>query len=149
SFFSATLLLRGEILFLNCRGWEHELRIFRIAFTGDFLDADGRCAYTTEGLDRLDAAADVRYHYISDQQPRRDDPDYWRRFYALEVTAEHIADVDGLVVLRPWVKAETFANGAANLVVIGRSGTGYDKIDLVACTKNGVAVFNVPTALDH
>src|SRR5262249_23872903 len=35
------------------------------------------------------------------------------------------------------------------LVVIGRSGAGYDKIDLAACTEHGVAVFNAPMALNH
>ena len=43
----------------------------------------------------------------------------------------------------------TFADGAGDLCVIGRSGAGYDKIDLDACTKNGVAVFNAPLALNH
>ena len=33
--------------------------------------------------------------------------------------------------------------------MIGRSGAGYDKIDLDACTENGVAVFNAPMALNH
>ena len=43
----------------------------------------------------------------------------------------------------------TFASGAGDLFVIGRSGAGYDKIDLKACTENGVAVFNSPMALNH
>jgi phosphoglycerate dehydrogenase-like enzyme len=53
------------------------------------------------------------------------------------------------VVLRPSIKPSVFAAGADSLVVIGRSGAGYDKIDLTACTKHGVAVFNAPTALRH
>ena len=71
------------------------------------------------------------------------------RLYSLEVRPEHIRQVDGLVVLRPWVKKSTFAAGAGDLFVIGRSGAGYDKIDLAACTENGVAVFNAPLALNH
>src|SRR5262249_3080000 len=43
----------------------------------------------------------------------------------------------------------TFARGAADLVVVGRSGVGYDKIDLEACTDNDVALFNAPAALNH
>ena len=62
---------------------------------------------------------------------------------------EHIADVDGLVVLRPWVKREAFARGASRLLAIGRSGAGYDKIDVAACTENDVALFNAPRALNH
>ena len=128
---------------------EQATRKFRIAFTGDFLDTDGRSAYPTEGLDELDRSSHVEYRYLDDLRPHSGDPGYWKRFYSLEVTPDHICDVDGLVVLRPWVKASVFARGAADLVVIGRSGAGYDKIDLAACTKNGVAVFNVPAALDH
>ena len=47
------------------------------------------------------------------------------------------------------MKRSTFADGAGDLVVIGRSGAGYDKIDLEACTEHGVAVFNAPLALNH
>src|SRR5262249_28717835 len=89
------------------------------------------------------------YHFIREQAPRPDDPGYWQRFYSLEVKPEHIADVDGLVVLRPWVKRGTFARGAGDLVVIGRSGAGYDKIDVAACTENDVALFTAPLALNH
>src|SRR5262249_12252361 len=74
---------------------------------------------------------------------------YWSLLYSLEVTPALIRDVDGLGVLRPWVKRSTFAAGAEDLVVIGRSGAGYDKIDLAACTEHGVAVFNAPMALNH
>src|SRR5262249_45436019 len=91
----------------------------------------------------------VRWQFITELAPRVNDRDYWSRLYSLEVRPEHIANVDGLVVLRPWVKRSTFASGADNLVVIGRSGAGYDKMDLEACTEHGVAVFNAPLALNH
>ncbi len=126
-----------------------DVRTFRVALTGDFLDADGRLAYGDSGTSLLAAVPFVRYHFLEEQQPRRDDPAYWERFYSMEVAAEQIAGVDGLIVLRPWVKRVTFARGAADLVVIGRSGAGYDKIDVAACTDNDVAVFNVPNVLDH
>ena len=35
--------------------------------------------------------------------------------------------MDGLVVLRPWIKRSTFAAGADDLVVIGRSGAGLNE----------------------
>src|SRR5207247_103847 len=60
-----------------------------------------------------------------------------------------IEGIDGLVVLRPWVGQNVFANGAGDLVVIGRSGVGFDKIDVAACTANDVALFNAPLALNH
>ncbi len=125
------------------------MRTFRIAMTGDYLDATGAVAYGDVGLDRLDACPFVRRHFVTDLAPRPGDDAYWSRLYSLEVTPEHIRDVDGLVVLRPWIKRGTFAAGAGDLTVIGRSGAGYDKIDLAACTEHGVAVFNAPMALNH
>jgi phosphoglycerate dehydrogenase-like enzyme len=122
---------------------------FRIAFTGDFLDESGAVAYGDIGLDRLASRSSVRSHFITDLSPKPGDSGYWARLYSLEVAPEHIKGVDGLVVLRPWVKRSTFSEGAADLVVIGRSGAGYDKIDLDACTEHGVAVFNAPMALNH
>ena len=125
------------------------MRDFRIAFTGDFLDESGSVAYGDIGLDRLadQPVASLAFHHRSGPEAGRSG--YWTRLYSLEVTPDHIKGVDGLVVLRPWVKRSTFAEGAADLVVIGRSGAGYDKIDLDACTEHGVAVFNAPMALNH
>lgn len=122
---------------------------FRVALTGDFLNETGTVAYRDIRLDLLQNAPFIAYHFLRDQAPGKDDPEYWNRFYSLEVTPEHIAGVNGLIVLRPWIKRSTFGRGAGDLVVIGRSGAGYDKIDLAACTENDVAVFNVPGALTH
>ena len=125
------------------------MRTFRVALTGDFLKADGSSAYGDIRLDLLERAPFIRYGFVKDHAPRPDDPGYWNRLYSLEVAPEHIADIDGLVVLRPWIKRSAFARGAARLVAIGRSGAGYDKIDVAACTDNDVALFNAPHALNH
>jgi len=125
------------------------MRVFRVALTGDFLDESGAVAYGNIGLDRLASQPYIRRHFVTDLAPRPNDKGYWSRLYSLEITPDHIKDVDGLVVLRPWVKRSTFGSGAGDLVVIGRSGAGYDKIDLAACTEHGVAVFNAPLALNH
>jgi phosphoglycerate dehydrogenase-like enzyme len=125
------------------------LPVFRIALTGDFLDESGAVAYGDISLGRLERCLHVRYRFLTDLAPKPGDSAYWSRLYSLEVAPEHIRDVDGLVVLRPWVKRSTFAAGADDLVVIGRSGAGYDKIDLPVCIEHGVAVFNVPMALNH
>ena len=125
------------------------MRVFQVALTGDFLNESGDVAYGAIGLGLLANCPFVRHRFITDLAPLPHDPSYWERLYSLEVTAEHIKGIDGLVVLRPWVKRSTFAAGAADLVVIGRSGAGYDKIDLAACTGHGVAVFNAPMALNH
>jgi phosphoglycerate dehydrogenase-like enzyme len=86
---------------------------------------------------------------LKEQSPQPHDPSYWTRLYSLEVTPDQIEGIDGLVVLRPWVKRAAFSRGAKDLLIIGRSGTGYDKIDLAACTENDVALFNAPHALRH
>jgi phosphoglycerate dehydrogenase-like enzyme len=120
-----------------------------VALTGDFLDASGNPAYGDAGLPLLQSAPFITHHFIREHAPVAGDPSYWARFYSLELTPEQIADVDGLIVLRPRVKAATFAHGAENLVVIGRSGAGYDKVDVAACTANDVLLFNAPLALNH
>jgi len=125
------------------------LRVFQVALTGDFLDEQGSPAYGTSGLECLSRYPYLRWRFLTDQAPRAGDSGYWSHLYSLEIAPEYIRDVDGLIVLRPWVTPGTFAAGADNLVAIGRSGAGYDKIDLAACTEQGVAVFNAPMALNH
>ncbi|HEY7313931.1 MAG TPA: NAD(P)-dependent oxidoreductase [Gemmataceae bacterium] len=125
------------------------MRPFRIALSGDYLNEAGESAYGDLGWSSWDSQPCIRYRFLTEQAPRPDDRGYWDRFYSLEITPEQIADIDGLVVVRPWVQRAAFRDGAANLVVIGRSGAGYDKIDLDACTENDVALFNAPLALNH
>jgi phosphoglycerate dehydrogenase-like enzyme len=125
------------------------MQSFQVALTGDFLTESGVSAYGDIGLGILESVPYVRHHFLTDLAPKSNDAAYWDRLYSLEITPEHIAGVNGLIVLRPWVKRSAFARGAENLVVIGRSGAGYDKIDLNACTEHDVAVFNVPGVLDH
>src|SRR5262245_23790124 len=117
------------------------MRSFQVALTGDFLNAKGEVPYGNIGLDLIRACPHMRYRFIQELAPSDDDDSYWSRLYALEVTGNHIRDVHGLIVLRPWVKRSTFESGADSLLVIGRSGAGYDKIDLTACTENDVALF--------
>lgn len=121
---------------------------FRIALTGDFLDETGRPAYGDLGLPLLESSSSIRYHFLVDQAPEGD-ASYWEKLYSLKVEPRHIADIEGLIVLRPWITRVTFAGGAPTLTVIGRSGAGYDKIDVEACTENDVALFNVPLGLHH
>ncbi len=122
---------------------------FRLALTGDFLDEAGTSAYGDIRLDLLDAEPRIQYRFLRDQQPSAADTAYWVRLYSMEIEPRHLEGIDGLIVLRPWIKASTFARGAETLTVIGRSGAGYDKIDVAACTANDVALFNAPLALNH
>ena len=88
------------------------MRTFRISLTGDFLDESGALAYGEAGLGRLEGQAHVRWHFLTDLAPKPGDSAYWSRLYSLEVAPDHIRDVDGLAVLRPWVTRSTFASAA-------------------------------------
>jgi phosphoglycerate dehydrogenase-like enzyme len=125
------------------------MRPFKILLTGDYLSESGRVEPSDIGLDVLDDAPNVQAGFLLDQKPDSSDPTYWDRLYSLEIKPHHIAEANGLVVCRPWVKASAFSSGAENLLVIGRAGAGYDKIDLEACTANDVAVFYSPDTLTH
>jgi phosphoglycerate dehydrogenase-like enzyme len=125
------------------------MRNFRIALTGDYLNERGELASGEIGLSLIADVSYIHHHFITDLAPQPNDPGYWSRFYSLEVTPEHIKDVDALIVLRPWIKPSPFADGAETLTVIGRAGAGYDKIDVAVCTANDVALFNSPDSLTH
>ena len=125
------------------------MRVFTISYTGDYLNERGEVVYEDLCLDLLECVPYVRYGFLTDQKPLPGDPAYWERLYSLEVAPEHVAQSNGLVIFRPWVKASAFAGGAEHLVAIGRAGAGYDKIDLEVCTANDVAVFNAPDTLTH
>jgi len=115
------------------------VRKFRIALTGDFLNEQGASAYGDLSWSLWNDKPYIQYHFLKEQSPRAGDPLYWSQLYSMHITPEQIDGINGLVVLRPWVKRSAFANGARDLVGIGRSGTGYDKVDLAACTENAVA----------
>jgi len=125
------------------------MQIFNLFFTGDYLNESGQVALGDICLDLLDKAPHIKRGFLLDQKPPPNDSSYWDRLYSMEIQPHHIAEANGLVVLRPWIKPAAFAHGAENLVVIGRAGAGFDKINLDACTANDVAVFNAPDTLTH
>lgn len=125
------------------------MRTFRLALTGDYLNAEGGLADGDISLELIDEVPYIDYHFLESLAPKPGDTEYYKNFYSLEVAPEHIAEIDGLVVLRPWIKPSAFVNGADQLVAIARAGAGYDKIDVEACTDNDVVLFNAPDALTH
>lgn len=122
--------------------------MFQLLLSGDLLDADGN-PIGDLSLDLLSTEPSIQYSFIESQRPRRDDPRYQDRLYEMQIEPGDVAAADAMIVCRPWVKSTAFSNGAARLVGIGRSGIGYDKIDLEACTQNDVVVFNSPYGLTH
>ena len=124
---------------------------FRVLYTGDYLDVDGRV--TVSGgdiaLDLYESAPWISQEYLRDQQPRAGDDAYWSNIYSMAISSKHVRAANGIVIFRPWVKPAAFVEGSDNLVVIGRAGAGCDKIDMAACTAADVAVFNAPDTLTH
>lgn len=125
------------------------MRTFNVFYTGDYLDENGNVVYGEIGQALLEAKPWIKHGFLLDQKPGKDEAEYWDRVYTLEISPKHIAEANGLIIFRPWVKASAFSQGADNLVVIARAGAGYDKIDLEACTAHDVAVFNAPDTLTH
>jgi len=125
------------------------MRTFRLAITGDYLDAQGKIAYGDIGFSAIETCPFIDHHYIADHMPSANDPAYWDRLYSMEVMPAHLRDMDGLIVLRPYIRASAFAEGVPDLTVIGRAGAGYDKIDVQACTDHDVLLFNLPNSLNH
>ena len=80
------------------------MRTFRLAISGDILNAQGNDAYGGLPLDDLDRTHAIDWHFTRDHGPQPGDRDYWSRFYSLEVEPRHLQDLDGYVLLRPWLK---------------------------------------------
>jgi phosphoglycerate dehydrogenase-like enzyme len=106
---------------------------FHLVFTRDFLNEAGELAYGDIGLGFLDESPLIDYRFL----PTYDEV----------VPPEQIAGAEGLATIYAHVTAGTLAQGAEHLTVIGRCGAGYDRIDVPACTRAGVALVNAPLAL--
>ena len=102
--------------------------VFRIGVTRDFLRPDG-----TSDLDNianpLFDRAGLQWEYIAENTPA--------------LTGAQVRDYDALLVLGTAITAETFV-GAERLAIIARFGVGYDKVDVAACTENGVLLTIAP-----
>lgn len=122
---------------------------FRLAISGDILNEEGEDAYGGLPLDSLNTAKQITYRFTREHAPRAGDREYWHRFYSLEMSADQLANTDGLILLRPRLGRGTLEAVAERLVAVGRSGAGYDKVDVAACTDCGVVLYNAPLALRH
>jgi len=122
---------------------------FTVNYTGDYLDVAGHPTTPEMAFELYADTPCIQPGFLTDQSPTPGDTAYWERLYDLEITPEHVAISDAIVILRPWVRATAFAQGAQRLTVIGRAGKGTDKIDLDACTRHDIAVFNAPDTLTH
>ena len=124
-------------------------RQFQVVLSGDFLNEQGVDAYGGLPLQHLAADPRIAWRFLVEQGPQPGDLDYWNRFYSLEMTAAQLAGVDGLILLRPRLTAAVIEQVAHQLVVVARSGAGYDKVDVDALTRHNILLTNAPLALDH
>jgi phosphoglycerate dehydrogenase-like enzyme len=108
---------------------------FRVGLDRGFLNAEGKLAWGSIGVEPLEAAPEVEVAFL---------PEHVRAFAPADIRGWQ-----GLILGGPIVDRATFAEGAADLVVIARAGVGYDQIDVDALTDNDVALCTTPAASRH
>jgi phosphoglycerate dehydrogenase-like enzyme/2-keto-3-deoxy-L-rhamnonate aldolase RhmA len=106
---------------------------FKVALTGDFVDAAGQPRYRDIGLG-LFTGTGVEVHSFPEHRP--------------EIAAEQLARANGVIVLTPRVSAASLAK-SDDLLAIGRFGVGYDSVNVSACTAADVLLFIAAGAVDR
>ncbi len=102
---------------------------FRITFSADFLDEQGRLAFPDIGLSLLEGVPNLAYRIL--------------REYRVEYIPDQFKDCDVLISLKPKITAASL-DGVERLCAIGRCGVGYDNVDLKSCTEHDIAVYITP-----
>ena len=102
--------------------------VFRVGVTRDFLKPDGTSDLEPIAGPMFDEAG-LDWEYIAEDTP--------------ELTAQQVQDYNALLVLGTGITAATLT-GADRLTIIARFGVGYDKVDVPACTENGVLLTIAP-----
>jgi len=101
---------------------------FRVGVTRDFLKPDGTLGFGDIGLSLLDEGG-VDWEFLAQDTPT--------------LNPDQVQGYDALLVLAPAVTAHTL-EGADRLTIVARFGVGYDKVDVEACSKNGVMLTITP-----
>jgi phosphoglycerate dehydrogenase-like enzyme len=110
---------------------------FEVGFSEDFVGPRGELVWGPDlGVGPLEAAPEL----VS-----------WRILPGSrgQIGPEHLAAVDGLVLLAPRLPASAFVGAEPRVLVVGRHGVGYDAVDVDACTANDVALFTTPASSRH
>jgi D-3-phosphoglycerate dehydrogenase len=102
---------------------------FRVGVTRDLLPHRDTLGPTGVGLDVLDAADGVEWEFIAERVD--------------SLRPSDIAPYDALFVLGCGVPAESL-DVADKLSIVARFGVGYDRVDVDACTRNGVLLTITP-----
>ena len=102
---------------------------FRVGITRDALNADGELRLGEIGLSMFDDVEGVEWEFLPEDAP--------------ELSSEMIQGYDALLVFGRWVTTAAL-DGADNLTIVARFGVGYDRVDVDACTRNGVFLTITP-----
>lgn len=105
---------------------------YRTALTADEVEPDGRSTYGDLGLQRL-ADAGIGWHVLGE--------------HVSPVPAEQLDGVHSVVAMAHAAFTDETVSKAPDLRHIARFGSGFDMIDIDACTRQGVVVTNTPEAL--
>src|SRR3712207_4192562 len=101
---------------------------FRVALSGDFVNAHGQPAFPDFDLGPLEREPNLEFAFL----PRGE-----------TVQAEDLEGFDALILLVPRITRESFPDDG-QLAVVARFGVGFDTVDVDACTDNGVALVTTP-----
>jgi D-3-phosphoglycerate dehydrogenase len=107
---------------------------FRLGFTRDCINPDGRTAFDPAALEPLKRAAPgVAFEFMDQATPA--------------ITPEQARRYDAIVAMRPATTRESLAGEDRRLKLVARFGVGFDNVDVPACTAAGVIVANTPEAV--
>jgi phosphoglycerate dehydrogenase-like enzyme len=111
-------------------------RRMRIVASGDYLHTMGPETPETMGFGayrEAEARLDLRFLPSGPQ--------------TAAVPGAGLAGADALLMLGQYLRRADIEQAAGTLALVARAGVGVDKIDIEACTANGVLLFNAPDAL--
>lgn len=105
--------------------------IYRVGITRDCLKADGSGPiFDPAAFGVLDRAPGVEYEFLPEARPR--------------ITADDAGRYDAIMALMPVLTAESLGRTDLRLRHIARFGSGYDTVDVAACTRTGILVTIAP-----
>lgn len=104
------------------------MKDFKVGITRDFMKPDGSSDLDDIAKPLFENAG-LDWEYIAENTP--------------VLSGEQIKEYDALLVLGTAITSHTFV-GANKLSIIARFGVGYDKVDVDACTENGVLLTIAP-----
>jgi phosphoglycerate dehydrogenase-like enzyme len=107
------------------------MSLLSVVASGDFLNPDSSPAYPGFDFSPLQENPAISFRFLET---------------SAVITPDQIRDADTLINSGAHITAGTF-HPNSKLALIAQFGAGFDHIDLVAATKNHVAVTNTPTGV--